>query len=307
MPKISVSKHIHINAPIAKVFSVITDFSTWMAWSPWLIMDPETQVNVAEDKKSYAWEGRRTGSGNMKIVSEQENTSVEIALTFLKPWKSTAKVYFYLIEAGDQTEVKWTMDSSLPFFMFWIKKMMETFIGMDYDRGLRMLKDYIEDGKVHSKLNFIGKETLSAQEFIGISTSCSMDEMGKKMSEDMPRILAFITENEIEIGGAPFTQYNKWDLKNGRVEYTSGVPVKSAPSKLPTGFSGGEIPETTVYTVEHVGPYQHLGNAWTTLYTMQRGKEIAVRKNINPFETYMNNPMEVDAKELVTRVSFPLK
>ncbi len=307
MPKIAVTRRVLIDAPLEKAFNVLNDFSTWTSWSPWLIMEPETQVNVAEDKKSYSWEGRRTGSGSMKIEKEVENKSVFIDLQFLKPWKSKAKTAFHVKTVGDQTEVEWTMDSSLPFFMFWMKEMMQRFIGMDYDRGLRLLKDYVEDGKVHSKLNFIGKETLSAQEFIGISTSCSMDEMGKKMSEDMPRILAFIDENGIEISGAPFTQYNKWDLKNNRAEYTSGVPVKSAPSNLPTGFSVGKITATTVYTVEHVGPYQHLGNAWTTLYTMQRGKEIPVSKNINPFETYVNNPMEVDATELVTRVSFPLK
>lgn len=307
MPRIGVTKTILIDAPVEKVFNVLNDFSTWTSWSPWLIMDPATKVNVAEDKKFYSWEGNRTGSGQMKIEKEVENESVSIDLQFLKPWKSKAKTQFNVKTIGNQTEVEWVMDSSLPFFMFWMKQMMERFIGMDYDRGLRLLKDFVEDGKVHSKLNFIGKETLSEQVFIGIRTSCSMDDMGKKMAEDMPKIIDFIEKSGIEIGGAPFTQYSKWDLKNGRVEYTSGVPVKSVPSNLPDGFSVGKIPATTAYIIEHVGPYQHLGNAWTTLYTMQRSKEIPVNKKIHPFEAYLNNPNEVDAKELVTRIHFPLK
>lgn len=307
MPKIGVTRSILIDAPIEKVFKVLNDFSTWTAWSPWLIMDPEAKVTVADGNKSYTWEGPRSGSGEMRIEKEVENTSVSIDLQFLKPWKSKAKTFFYLKTIGNQTEVEWVMDSALPFFMFWMKQMMQTYIGMDYDRGLRLLKDYVEDGKVHSKLNFTGKETLSEQEYIGIYTSCSMDEMGKKMSEDLPRIMEFMNSSGIEIGGAPFTQYSKWDIKNGRVEYTSGIPVKSAPANLPEGFSAGKIPATPVYTLEHVGPYQHLGNAWTTLYSMQRSKEIPVNKAIHPFETYVNNPNEVDATELVTRVHFPLK
>jgi predicted transcriptional regulator YdeE len=95
-------------------------------------------------------------------------------------------------------------------------------------------------------------------------------------------------------------------MKNNRVEYVSGVPVKSVPSNLPAGFSAGKIPATSVYTLEHVGPYQHLGNAWSTLYKMQRSKEIPVNKKIHPFETYHNNPSDVSLKELITRVHFPL-
>ena len=45
------------------------------------------------------------------------------------------KVDFYLKSNENSTEVNWTMDSSLPFFMFWMKNQMVEFIGMDYDRG----------------------------------------------------------------------------------------------------------------------------------------------------------------------------
>lgn len=307
MPKVSVTRSILISAPIEKVFTTINDFSTWTSWSPWLIMDPKAQVTVADDKKSYEWEGPRTGSGNMKIVKEEENKTIAIDLQFLKPWKSQAKVYFHLETKGDQTEASWVMDSSLPFFMFWMKKMMQKFIGMDYERGLRLLKDYVEDGKVHSKLNFIGKESLSEQEYIGVFTSCTMETMGKKMAEDMPRVMEFIQKSGVEPAGVAFTQYSKWDLMKNRVEYTSGIPVKSIPADLPEGFTSGKIPSTQAYTLEHVGPYPHLGNAWSTLYSMQRSKEIAVNKKIHPFETYHNNPNDVSDKELITRIHFPLK
>ena len=43
----------------------------------------------------------------------------------------------FLKRAGLAPELTWTMDSSLPFFLFWMKKSMEGFIGMDYDPGLK--------------------------------------------------------------------------------------------------------------------------------------------------------------------------
>ena len=75
-------------------------------------------------------------------------------LTFLKPWKSQAKVAFYLKEEGASTQVRWTIDSGIPFFLFWMKKQMEIFVGMDYDRGLTMLKDLVETGSSNSTLTF---------------------------------------------------------------------------------------------------------------------------------------------------------
>ena len=53
--------------------------------------------------------------------------------------------------------------------------------------------------------------------------------------------------------------------------------------------------------------YPHLGNAWSTLYTMQRVKEIAVNKKIHPFETYENAPGQLPDNQLKTRIHFPLK
>ncbi|MCH2234173.1 MAG: hypothetical protein MK078_07960 [Crocinitomicaceae bacterium] len=98
-------------------------------------MEPGVKVDVSEDNKSYSWEGNRTGSGNMTITKEEPNKSIAIDLLFLKPYRSKAKVDFYLKGNENSTEVNWTMDNSLPFFMFWMKNQMVQFIGMDYDRG----------------------------------------------------------------------------------------------------------------------------------------------------------------------------
>ena len=45
---------------------------------------------------------------------------------------------------------------------------MEIFVGMDYDRGLALLKDLVETGKTNSNLEFKGIKTFHATKFIGI-------------------------------------------------------------------------------------------------------------------------------------------
>lgn len=50
------------------------------------------------------------------------------------------------------------MDGKLPYFMFFMVKMMKNWIGMDYERGLAMLKEFIETGEVISRVE---KTTIS--------------------------------------------------------------------------------------------------------------------------------------------------
>ena len=307
MPTMHISKSIRINAPADQIFNKLNDFNTWQAWSPWLIMEPEANVTVSDDAKYYEWQGARTGEGNMQITSEDGNESMDLDLTFLKPWKSTAKVRFELKQNGEGTEVTWLMDSGLPFFLFWMKKMMTAFVGMDYERGLRMLKEYIEDGEVHSKLEFPGTSDYPGCKYIGIQTNCTIEEVGDKMGQDLEKIWGYLGDKNDLVAGDTLSIYHKWDMVNRQVSYTSAVPVSSVPSDLPAGMISGTIPQTSVHTLRHTGPYAHLGNAWSTLYTMQRNKEFKQNKKIDPFETYRNMPGDVPDNELITEVHFPVK
>lgn len=307
MPKIELNRSIEINASPDKVFKVLNDFNHWSAWSPWLILEPETVVKVAPDAKYYEWEGNRIGSGNMRITSEVENKSLNLDLTFLKPWKSKAKVRFELISTSDGTKLTWFMDSSLPFFMFWMKKMMLGFIGMDYERGLNLLKDYVEDGEVHSKLEFVGEQSLSKIQYIGIHSHSTITDIDQDMKRDFGKLGEFISGKEDIISGKMFSIYHKWDFANGKVEYTSGLAVKSVPNDLSSEFKVGEIPATKVYTLRHTGPYKHLGNAWSAMYNMHRAKAINIVKGIHPFEEYVNVPGQVLENELITDIKFAVK
>lgn len=307
MPKMSIKRSVHIGAEPSKVFNTISDFNHWQAWSPWLIMEPNAKVTIRSDAKYYEWEGGRVGAGNMKVIKEEENSRVDYDLMFLKPWKSQAKVSFIINPDGDGAEVTWTMDSSLPFFLFWMKKMTEAFVGMDYERGLNMLKEYIESGEISSKLTFEGESQFGGCHYVGISTVCSKEQLGVKMKEDLTSLSDYIKDKQDKISGPPFSIYSKWDMVKDQISYTSGIPVNETLSELPAGIKMGQIPATKVYTVKHTGPYHHLGNAWSTLNNMARGKEFKWNKKIHPFEVYLNDPDDTKAEQLETAVHFPVK
>ena len=306
MPSMNISKSIVINAPADQVFRVIGNFNSWTKWSPWLIAEPDAKVDVSSDGEEYSWEGKVTGAGNMKITKSVEGESVEIDLHFIKPWKSQADVAFLLEKDGGGTKVTWTMKSGIPFFLFWMKKMMEVMVGMDYDRGLKMLKDFVEDGEVHSKLEFIGNEQFDGGKYIGIKTKCTMTEIGEQMQGDFIKINEYIEGKDFVIGH-PFSIYHKWAFVKGNVEYTSGVLVSSVPDDLPNYFVIGEIPSTPVHTIRHTGPYEHLGNAWSTQMMYERGKVFKQNKKIHPFEVYVSDPAQTAPNDLVTEIHLPMK
>lgn len=306
MPKTHVNKSIIIDAPPHRVFSIVNDFHHWPIWSPWLVCEPEAKVKIHEDGKFYEWEGKRTGAGEMTIVNEDPEKNVDYDLTFLKPWKSTAKVRFTCQQQTKKTKVTWTMDSSLPFFMFWMKKSMEAFIGSDFDRGLKMLKEYVEKGKVNSKLEFKGISNHSGGKYFGIKKDTTIANL-QSMENDFAKLGEFLKSNKITPAAPMFSMYHKWDIVKGQVSYTAGVPVAEIPSNLSQDFVTGEIPAGKVYTLRHIGSYEHLGNAWTTVMMMQRNKEFKPLKNVHPYEMYMNMPGEVADAELITDVKFAVK
>lgn len=307
MPKMNIVKRKLINAPIDKVYDTLNHMSTWQTWSPWLIMDTDTKVEVAADEKSYSWVGKRTGEGHMKITQENRLQSIDYDLTFLKPWKSEAKVKFTTTEKDGGTEVAWYMDSNLPWFMFWMKKMMIAFVGNDYERGLNLLKDYVEDGKIHSKLNWKGESQYPGCTYLGIRRKCSIEDMPKLMEADFTKLMQYAHSTEgADIAGA-FNQYHKFDFVKKIVDYTAGVPFVTIPVDAPSEFIKGNLAATKIYTLEHKGPYEHLGNAWSTMYNMHRNKEIKIQKGYHPFETYGNSPKDTDPKDLISYVNFALK
>ncbi len=307
MPKTYVERTITINAGSEKVKSIISDFNHWGHWSPWLILEPEANVTVSADCKTQEWQGKRIGAGIMKITAESDS-EINYDLTFLKPWKSEAKVDLLVhSDAENHTRLTWTMKSSLPFFMFFMKPMMERMIGMDFDRGLLMLKDYAEKDKVDSKLEFVGESNYAGCNFVGIKNVCTLDNIGTTMEEDFKKLMAFAKDNGDIITEEFFSIYHKFDFNKNKVEYTSGIGVKTEPQNLPSALFNGTIPATKIHTVRHIGPYELSGNAWSAIMGMERSKEFRKNKKIHPMEFYRNSPMDTDPKDLISDVCMAVK
>jgi len=285
MPKFNIAKSIQINAPENKVRSCIQNYKEWPVWSPWLLMEPDAKVEfegtAATIGHAYSWEGDMVGAGRMaisKITGDIDNMDLE----FLKPFKSKAAVSFKTTAIdSNTTNVEWTMDSSLPFFLFFMVGNMKAMIGMDYKRGLQLLKEYVETAH-----------------YLGLQASTSMQNISDSMSESFTTLEKTAgTQIVADYCGAI---YEKMDIKNQHCEYTAFVPVAE-------NNAAHSIPACRAIKVVHTGSYKHVGNAWSTAYSYQRYKKLKLSKTIKPFELYLNHPDKVPAKDLITEIYLPLK
>jgi len=309
MPVIHVSRSIMIDAPKKRIQKVLTNFQESISWSPWLIIEPDAKVAFSDNQgkvgAGFSWDGELIGEGQMKLVYADEN-DIEMKVHFLKPFKSTAQSIFTLQENAGQTEVIWHMQSKLPWFMFFMKNKIQAFIGMDYERGLGMLKEYIETGKVNSSIMIEGVVDIEGRKYVGIPRACAIEEVGEAMKTDYKRLFDFIAEHEILLEEMPFSIYNTFDIPNNHTAFISCIPY-DGDAPLPSDFIQGEIATQKAIKTTHTGSYKHLGNAWTAAMTYARVKKIQTSNTMMGIEVYPNDPDDTPEEMLTTEIYLPLK
>ena len=310
MPKINVSRSEIIQVSPEKAFNAVADFATWTTWSPWLCAEPDATVDVSDHSNSigstYDWDGEIVGAGGMRHTLLTPNRRIESDLNFLRPFKSSAKVSFDFLPVSGGTQITWTMDSSLPFFLFWMKGGMESMIGMDYERGLKLLKEWLETGKVLSKTKIRGVEEIGPIHMAGVRKKCSMDQIGPSMDKAFSEAAELANSKQLKGSGDRMAVYHHVDLKRQTFDYTAGFVVP-APVDSANGLSTWSIPHSSkAVAVEHTGSYENLGNPWSAAYSYARYKKLK-QSNDGTFEVYKNDPSETAPAELRTEIFLPLR
>lgn len=141
-----VSRSTSIAADPALVHRLVNDLHEWQHWSPWEGLDPDLERTFSGADQGvgahYSWSGnRKAGQGSMEITASTPE-QVDVALAFLKPFRSDSKVSFELAAAGDGTDVTWVMTGEQKGLAAVFGKVvpMDRLIGKDFDKGLVQLK-----------------------------------------------------------------------------------------------------------------------------------------------------------------------
>jgi len=307
-------RSIVVDKPVAEVYSALGDFNNWTIWSPWIIQEPSCPVSVSGDPVSIGhqqeWNGDRIGSGRMELIDKTDNQRLAYDLFFISPWKSHSKTQFELKVVSDEqgneaTNITWLMQGTLPFFLFFMKKMMSVFVGGDYERGLKMFKEYLESGKVTSAVEIHQVELQDGFFYVGYQANCQLPEI----SDVFGPLFEKLHSSDIPQPDSVLTVVNKVDLMTKQVDMIAAVAYKEKPenTEFPANMIVGEMPAHKAQSVTHTGNYYHLANAWATIMNYLRFAKLKQNKKLKEYEVYLNNPNETPGEELKTQVFIPVK
>ena len=183
---------------------------------------------------------------------------------------------------------------------------MKAWIGMDYDRGLRMMKEIAEKGEVSAKTTNNGKVDLSGFSYIGLKKTVSMDSIGEEMQKDFDRLHKdFIEKHQLEPENW-VSIYPKMDMRKMQMTYIAAFSDEGLNDQtIPPDYVKGTVSSGKALEIRHDGPFDFIGNAWSMGMMYLRAKKL--KQSGHPFEKYWNDPRETDPEALKTSIFFPLK
>ena len=311
--KFQIRRSIELNKPAETMYKIISDLNQWNTWSPWVHAEPNVKSNVTGSGgvvgQTQRWDGELIGSGKMTLETLEKNQKVILRLEFLKPFKSLAQAVFDIEAMGpSQSRVTWTMNSQMPIFMIFFKKMMTAYMNSDFDRGLQMMKEYAETGTVISKSAYQGEKNFTGFQIVGKKTSCKISEIPDKMHEDFSLIDRLVKSGELTTPQSMMTMYDKYDMPNGNCVYTAALVYgPGTQPKVPAGFQVSTIGNHRGLLVDYYGPYRNLGNPWSMIVSTQRTKKKKILKKIPMYEIYKTMPDGRPEKDIHTQIILPIK
>ena len=187
-----------------------------------------------------------------------------------------------------------------------MKPMMQTLIGMDYERGLNMLKELVETGNISSRIDVLGVQEVGPLRMAGVQSTCAATDIGEDMARSMERAEELFGKQGLptDDGAAVYTDFK---IGKGLFTYIAGFQLaESTPQELP-GLRAWSIPKLSAFRVDHIGCYAHLGNGWNAATQIARHKKLNQRK-VGTFELYRKSPRDTDnPTEYETEIYLPLK
>jgi effector-binding domain-containing protein len=144
-------------------------------------------------------------------------------------------------------------------------------------------------------------ETLEATPVMGITEHVRMAEIGLRIGEMMPEIMAVAGPS---MAGPVLARYSCFDAETGESDMQLAVPV-SAPMEAQGRVAPSELPAGRAVTTWHVGPYDSLVETWGALTAWMAAEGHVSRGD--PWEEYHSDCAVTPPAELRTRIVWPIE
>ncbi len=144
---------------------------------------------------------------------------------------------------------------------------------------------------------------------VRITQPISELNIGSMFDEHLPNIAHRLADMGIEPAGPPYGRYHEFGPE--RVDVEIGIPVRAPASFLrplaeaePGELGSSELPGGAAAVTVHRGSYDGLKDAYGALHDWIHAQGHA--EGPAPWESYVDDPSEVDESDLKTEVCWPL-
>ncbi len=306
----SVSRSQVMRCDRDKLFRKLCDFKSWPDWSPWLIHEPDARLTYSDNYTAeggfYRWDGKHVGAGTLTHVTLDRPEQIQQKLEFTRPFKSVCSISFTLRETEGATEVTWTMQGHMPFFLRFMIARMQKMIGNDYELGLAMLAGQMDASAESPTIVFQGRQQLSPQPCLCKSFSGFLPDMQQAMQQGFPELQSHIEQQGKSITGAPCSVYHKVDVNKMHFVCDMAVPV--AQDINAGDYELKSVGDGKYFKTLLKGNYRYLELAWYSAYAHLQMLGIKADKTRSSIEVYENDPQACEhPNEWLTGIYIPIK
>jgi len=306
--EVGMTRTATINAPKDMVFRTVNDLSTWEHWSPWKEMDPDMEVTLGDSHTGpgayFTWQGEDSGSGKMRIVSASAPDSLQTHVAFDGQGEADAFWHFEPVPSG--TQVSWGFQSDFPYPLNATLLFMdfEGALQKDYDRGLELLKKYVEEKAAQRKQLKVQHVELPIRHFIALREKVKFSEMVQSYEQNLPKVKQAVDQAGLETAGMPCGLYFTWDEAARETDLAQAIPVKE-PVEI-EGFETISLGTDSALLLDYYGDYDGLGAAHEAIEV--HALENGIQLSMPAIEQYITDPAtEKDKGKWLTKVYYPLE
>lgn len=302
-----------VNAHPPTIYALINDLRRAALWSPITANDPSVHRvysgPVRGSGASTSWDSPIAGSGTQTITESRPYEYVETLINAGEPGE--VRTWFILNGSNGETNVDWGFehDYGLNIIGRYFGLMATGVIRHDYQNGLGNLKELAESLPVvdFSDLQF---EHLRVEPIQIAYVSTASAPLSAAKSEALGaayfEVLSFIEKHSLQAAGAPLSIARAFSGAERR--FDAGIPIRGVGETTPRSDGRVRIGETyggTVIRVTHVGGYGRLFE--THRKTAAYLAALGIEKTGDAWESYVSDPAEVDDRELLTHLYYPIR
>ncbi len=174
----------------------------------------------------------------------------------------------------------------------------------DQERMLRFLERLIEREEGIMPYEVTLKQ-VPAQSIAALKVHTDLSKIGEDIGSGFTTLVQAVGAASTYIAGAPLVVYHDVidEQTDGDIEIC--VPVPPGVDAPNNGVEWKELPEGSVASTMHHGPYNEIAPAYHTVtgWIQDHGHQITGA----PREIYLNDPQTVAEEELLTEVQFPIE